>query len=82
MSGQAEQELVKAVDGRKFGKKVGWQVTGTIGRWEAGCTQDVGRYVDPVREERKENDVVGKNVDTCTQIVEAFGHEIDGEVLP
>ena len=61
---------------------MGWQVTGKIGRLEVGCTQYVGRYVDPVGEERQENDVVGKNVDTCTQIVEVFGHEIDGEVLP
>ena len=42
-----------------------------------GGTQDVGRYVYPVREDRKENDVgeekdVGKKVDTCT--VEVFGH--------
>ena len=46
-----------------------------------GGTQDVGRYVYPVREDRKENDVgekdVGKKVDICTQIVEAFGHGID-----
>ena len=50
-------------------------------------TQDVGRYVYQVREDREENDVgeekdVGKKVDTCTQIVEAFGHGIDGEVVP
>ena len=45
-------------------------------------TQDVGRYVDPVGVERQKNDVVGKNVDTCTQTVEASGHEIDGEVVP
>ena len=48
-----------------------------------GGTQDVDRYVYPVREDRKENDVgeekdVGKKVDICTQTVEAFGHEIDG----
>ena len=48
-----------------------------------GGTQDVGRYVYPVREDREKNDVgeendVGKKVDTCTQTVEAFGHEIDG----
>ena len=48
-----------------------------------GGTQGVGRYVYPVREDRKENDVgedkdVGKKVDTCTQTVEVFGHEIDG----
>ena len=47
-----------------------------------GGTQDVGRYVYSVRKE-KENDVeeekdVGKKVDTCTQTVEAFGHEIAG----
>ena len=41
-----------------------------------GGTQDVGRYVHPVREDREENDVeeekdVGKKVDTCT--VEVFG---------
>ena len=47
-----------------------------------GGTQDVGRYVYPVREERK-NDVgeekdVCKKVDTCTKTVEASGHEIDG----
>ena len=46
-----------------------------------GGTQDVGRYVYPVREDRKENDVgeekdVGKKVDTCT--VEVFDHEIVG----
>ena len=69
---------------------MGWQVerkvTGKIGRWEVGGTQDVGRYVHPVGEER-ENDVeeekdVGKKVDTCTQTVEVFGHEIDSEVVP
>ena len=48
-----------------------------------GGTQDVGRYIYPVREDRKENDVeedkdVGKKVDTCTKTVEASGHEIDG----
>ena len=48
-----------------------------------GGTQDVGRYVYPVREERKKNDVgeekdVGKKVDTCTKTVEASSHEIDG----
>ena len=52
-----------------------------------GGTQDIGRYGHPVREERKENDVgeekdVGKKVDTRTQTVEAFGHGIDGEVVP
>ena len=62
---------------------MGWQVTGKIGRLEVGGTQGVGRYVDPVREDRKENDVeedkdVGKKVDTCTKTVEASGHEIDG----
>ena len=34
-----------------------------------GGTQDVGRYVHPVREDREENDEekdVGKKVDTCT----------------
>ena len=46
-----------------------------------GGTQDVGRYVYPVREDREENDVgeekdVGKKVDTCT--VEVFGREIVG----
>ena len=46
-----------------------------------GGTQDVGRYVYPVREEREENDVgkekdVGKKVDTCRQTVEASGNEI------
>ena len=49
-----------------------------------GGTQNVGRFVYPVREERQENDVgeekdVGKNVDTCTQV---FGHEFVGEVVP
>ena len=48
-----------------------------------GGNQDVGRYVYPVREEREKNDTgeekdVGKKVDTCTQTVEVFGHEIDG----
>ena len=33
---------------------MGWQVTGKIGRWEVGGTQDVGRYVGV---DRKENDV-------------------------
>ena len=52
-----------------------------------GGTQDVGRYVHPVREERQENDVgedkdVGKKVDTCTQTVEAFVHEIAGVEFP
>ena len=60
---------------------MGWEVTGKIGRWWVGGTQDVGRYVYPVREDREENDVgeekdVGKKVDTC--IVEAFGREIAG----
>ena len=46
-----------------------------------GGTQDVGRYVYPVREDREENNVreekdVGKKVDTCT--VEVFDHEIAG----
>ena len=66
---------------------MGWQVerkvTGKIGRWEVGNTQDIGRYVYPVGEDREENDVgeekdVGKTVDTCTQTVEVFGHEIVG----
>ena len=66
---------------------MGWQVTGKTGGREVGGTQDIGRYVYPVREDRKENDVgeekhVGKKDDTCTQIVEASGHEIDGEVVP
>ena len=48
-----------------------------------GGTQDVGRYVYPVEEDREENDVgeekdVGKKVDTCTKTVETSGHEIDG----
>ena len=48
-----------------------------------GGTQDVGRYVYPVREDREKNDVgeekdVGKKVDTCTKTVEAFGYGIDG----
>ena len=52
-----------------------------------GGTQDVGRYVHPVGEEREENDMgeekdVGMRVDTCTQTVEVFGHEIVGEVVP
>ena len=46
-----------------------------------GGTQDVGRYLYPVGEEREENDVgeekdVGKKVDTCT--VEVFDHGIAG----
>ena len=45
-----------------------------------GGTQDVGRYVYLVREDREKNDGeeedVGKKVDTCT--VEMFGHEIAG----
>ena len=66
---------------------MGWEVTGKTGRLEVGGTQGVGRYVYPVREDRKENDVgedkdVGKKVDTCTQTVEVFGHEIDSEVVP
>ena len=50
-----------------------------------GGTQDVGRYVYPVREDRKENDVgedknVGKKVDTCVQfqkkeVGECFEHK-------
>ena len=37
-----------------------------------GSTQDVGRYIYPVREDRKENNAgedknVGKKVDTCVQ---------------
>ena len=52
-----------------------------------GGTKEIGRYVYPVGEDRKESDVgeekdVGKNVDTCTQTVEVFGHEIVGEVVP
>ena len=78
LSGQAEQEL-----GKTLGGKDGREVSGKIGGWEVGGIQDVDRYVDPVREEREKNDAgedkdVGKNVDTCTQTVEAFGHEIDG----
>ena len=67
----------------------GWQVerevTGKTGRWEVGGTQDVGRYVYPVREDRKENDVgedkdIGKKVDTCVQfqkkeVGECFEHK-------
>ena len=75
--GQAEQEF-----GRVLGEKVEREVTGKIGRWEVGGTQDVGRYVYPVRKE-KENDVeeekeVGKKVDTCTRTVEAIVRENDG----
>ena len=85
MSGQAEQELGKRLGGkdeREFGKNMGQEVegevTGKIGRWEVGGTQDIGRYVYLVREDRKENDVgeekdVGKKVDTC--------HEIAGVVF-
>ena len=50
-----------------------------------GGTQDVGRYVYPVREDRKENDVgkdknVGKKVDICVQfqkkeVGECFEHK-------
>ena len=52
-----------------------------------GGTQDVGRYVYPVGEEREENDVgegkdVGEKIETCTQPVEVFGHGIVGEVAP
>ena len=49
-----------------------------------GRTQDVGRYVHPVGAENgvgEEKDV-GMKVDTCTQTVEVFGHEIVGEVVP
>ena len=64
-----------------MGQEVGTQVTGKTGRWEVCGTQDVGRYVYPVGEERKENDVekekdVGKKVDTCA--VEVFDHGIAG----
>ena len=77
MSGQAEQELVKILGGKDER-----EVTGKIGRWEVGGTQDVGWYVYSVRKE-KENDVeeekeVGKKVDACTQTVEAIVHENDG----
>ena len=84
-SGQAQQELGKGLGEREFGRKmdqeVGMQVTGKTGRWEVGGTQDVGRYVYPVREDRKENDVgeekdVGKKDDTCT--VEVFDYGIAG----
>ena len=87
MCGQAEQELGKGVgmkDGKKFGRQmgleVGMQVTGKIGRWEVGGTQEVGRYVQDKEENDEEKDV-GKKVDTCTQTVEASGHEIV-EVVP
>ena len=50
-----------------------------------GGTQDVGRYVYPVRADRKENDVgeekdVDKKVDTCVQfqkkeVGECFEHK-------
>ena len=77
MSGQAEQEL-----GKGLGEKVEREVTGKIGRWEVGGTQDVGRYVYPVRADRKENDAgedkdVGKKVDTCVQFhqKECFEHK-------
>ena len=47
-----------------------------------GGTQDVGRFVYTVGEEREKNDTgeedVGKKVDTCTQTVEAFGYGITG----
>ena len=89
MSGQAEQEFGRALGEKvegEFGRKMGgWQVerevTGKTGRWQVGGTQDVGRYVYPVREEREKNDVeeekdVGKKVDTYT--VQVFGHEIAG----
>jgi len=47
-----------------------------------GGTQDVGRYIYPVREDRKENDVeedkdVGKKVDTCPLPVEVFGEFVE-----
>ena len=67
---------------------MGWEVEREVtARWWVGGTQDVGRYIYPVREERQENDVeedkdVGKKVDTCTQTVEAFVYEIAGEVFP
>ena len=86
MSGQGELgKTLGGKDEREFGRNMSWQVegevTGKIGGWEVGETQDIGRYVDPVREDRKENDGeeekdVGKTVDTRT--VEVFGHEIAG----
>ena len=41
-----------------------------------GSTQDV---VYPVRDVEEKKDV-GKEFDTCTQTLEAFGNEIDNEV--
>ena len=43
-----------------------------------GSTQGVGRYVYPVREDRKENNAgedknVGKKVDTCVQFQKEVG---------
>ena len=50
MRGEAEQELAKALGGKRegvFGLMMGWQVerkvTGKTGRWKGGGTQHVGR---------------------------------------
>ena len=54
---------------------MGWEVTGKTGRWEVGGTQDVGRYVYPVREDRKENDV-GEDKDVGATLEDERGRKV------
>ena len=49
------------------------------GRWRFDCTQDVDGYVYPLRKVNDKEKDVGKEVDACTQTLEAFGNRVDNE---
>ena len=75
---------LKGLDERQFGRDVGWQVereeTGKIGRWEVGCSQDVGRLVHPVKEANDREKDVGKEGGGHMQTLEAFGDGFDNMI--
>ena len=78
MSGQAEQEL-----GKGFGKKDEREFeveAGKIEGWKFGGTQDLRRYVYPVRKVNDGEKNVGKEVDTCIQAEQEFGNGVDNGV--
>ena len=81
MHGSAE---LKDLDGRQFGWDMGWQVgreeTGKIGRWEVGCSQDVGRLVYPVKEADDREKDVGMEGGVHMQTLEAFGDGFDNKI--
>ena len=69
-----------------MGRDVGWQVereeeTGKIGRWEVGCSQDVGRLVYLVKEADDREKDVGMEGGAHMQTLEAFfGDGFDNKI--